>query len=55
MVFKERSIAMVFKERSMAMVFDKTTNYDLILPRKTRQRHLETSAANVWDLDNSDQ
>jgi len=46
---------MVNDERSMAIVFDETTNYDLILPRKSRQRHLETSAANVWDLDKSDQ
>jgi len=51
----ERSIAMVFKERCMAMVFDETTNDDLILPSKTRQCHLQTRAANFWDLDQSDQ
>jgi len=37
------------------MGFDATTNYDLKLHSKTPQRHLKTSAANVWDLDQSDQ
>jgi len=32
-----------------------TTNYDFILPSKTYQRHLETKAANFWDLVQSDQ
>jgi len=29
---------------------NETTNYDFILPSKTCQRHLQTRAANVWDL-----
>jgi len=37
------------------MVFNETINYDFILPCKTCQRHLETRAANVWDLVQSDQ
>jgi len=32
------------------MNFNETTNYDFILPSKTHQRHLETRAANFWDL-----
>jgi len=32
------------------MVFNETTNYDLILPSKSYQRHSETRTANVWDL-----
>ena len=33
-----------------AMVFNETTNYGFILVNKTRQRHIETRAANVWEL-----
>jgi len=36
------------------MVSEETTNYELVSPCKTRQRHLETSTANVWDVDQSD-
>jgi len=43
-----------FFHNSIAMVFNETTNYNY-LPRKTCQRHLETSAANVRDLVQSDQ
>jgi len=32
------------------MVFNETTNYGFILVNKTRQRHIETRAANVWEL-----
>jgi len=46
---------MDFKERSMAMEFNETTNYELILLSRTRQCHLETRAANIWDLDQSNQ
>jgi len=42
-------------KRSIAMVSEGTTNYDFVLPCKTRQRHSETSAANIWDLEQSDQ
>jgi len=33
----------------------KYTNQDFILPRKTSQCHLETRAANIWDLVQRDQ
>jgi len=46
---------MAFKERNMVIVFDETTNYDPILLSNTPKRHLETSAANIWDLVQSDQ
>jgi len=32
------------------MVFNETTNHDFVLPSKTYQRHLETRAANFWNL-----
>jgi len=51
----EGKIVMVFTERSRVMVFNETKKYDLILPGKSRQHHIETSAANVGDLDQSDQ
>jgi len=38
---------MIVEARSIAMVLNETTNYDLILPDKTFQCHLETRAANV--------
>jgi len=44
-----------FSHRSIAITTNETTNYDFILPSKTCQRHLETRAANVWDLVRSDQ
>jgi len=34
---------------------NKTINYDFRLPSNTWKRHLETRAANVWDLVQSDQ
>jgi len=37
------------------MVFDETRNYDFILPSKICQRHVETKAANTWELVQSDQ
>jgi len=40
-VFKVKSSAMVFKEKSIAMVFNETTVYDIILPSKNCQHHLE--------------
>jgi len=39
---------------SIVMVANKTTNYDIILSTRTSQHHLETRAANVWDLIQSD-
>jgi len=39
----------------MTMVFNKSTNYDFILPSMTYQGYLETRAANIWDLVESDQ
>ena len=42
-------------QRSIAMVFQKSPSYDFILLSKTYQCHLETWAANVWDLVQSDQ
>jgi len=35
------------------MIFNETTNFDFNL-RKTCQCHIETRAANVWDLVQSD-
>jgi len=40
--------------RKNDMVFKETTNYDFILRSRTCQRHLETTAANVWHLLQSD-
>jgi len=37
------------------MIFNQITNYDLILPTETCQRHLETRAAKVWYLVQTDQ
>jgi len=47
--------ARVSWQRSIGMVFNGTTNFLLILPRKTFQRHLETRAANCRYLVQSDQ
>jgi len=38
----------------MVFKLNETKNYDFILPSNTCKRHLETRAANVWDLVQSD-
>jgi len=42
-------------QKSIALVFNYIANDDFILPTKTSQRHLETRAANAWDLVQTDQ